>query len=218
VVPTRRTPIALLVLVVAVYTWSAIGADKQLTWVLETVWVPVGVLVVLAAWRKFPLTTLLCAVLAFHAIVLAYAGHYGYANTPLGDAVQDWLDLDRNPFDRLGHFLQGFAPAIAVREVLWRRSPLRATRWLPALTLCTCLAISAFWELLEWWGAYAVEGGDPAFLGGQGDPWDTQWDMFLALIGATLALLLLTRLHDRQLARAELMRTTQRAAEIPRPS
>src|SRR6185503_16773425 len=107
------------------------------------------VVVVIIIWRVFPLTTLLCTLLALHAIVLSYGGHYGYANTPAGDLVQDWLDLARNPFDRLGHFLQGFVPAIAVREVLWRRSPLRGTRWLPWLTFCVCLAISAFWELME---------------------------------------------------------------------
>jgi putative membrane protein len=214
-VPARRTPIVLLGLVLAVLFWSAIGPLKPLTWVFETVWVIVGVVVVIITWRVFPLTTLLCALLALHAIVLSYGGHYGYAVTPAGEVVQDWLGLARNPFDRLGHFLQGFVPAIAVREVLWRQSPLRGSRWLPWLTLCVCLAISAFWELMEWWAALLVEGGDPAFLGGQGDPWDTQWDMFLACVGAASALLLLGRWHDRQLATL-VSGTTQPAGAAPR--
>jgi putative membrane protein len=216
VVPVRRSPIALLTVVVAVLIWSAINPLKPMTWFFETIWVVVGIVVVLIFWRRFPLTTLLCGLLALHAVVLAYGGHYGYANTPAGDAVQDWFDLARNPFDRLGHFLQGFAPAIAVREVLWRCSPLRGSRWLPWLTLSVCLAISAFWELMEWWGALLVEGGNPSFLGGQGDPWDTQWDMLLALFGAGLALVTLSRVHDRQLERLTLAGTTQRADAAPR--
>lgn len=119
------------------------------------------------------------------------------------ERVQDWLGLNRNPYDRLGDFMQGFAPAIAVREILWRRSPLRRSRWLPVLVVTCCLAISACWELLEWLGALVVQNGDPAFLGGQGDPWDTQWDLFLALVGSILALALFSRLHDRQLVRID---------------
>jgi putative membrane protein len=199
---TRRYVLApLLVVVLAVLAWSVVHPYRFGTWFFETIWVVAGLAVVLAAWRRFPLTTLLCCVLALHAVVLAYGGHYGYARTPLGEWVRDMLGLARNPFDRLGHFLQGLAPAIAAREILWRRSPLRGSRWLAPLTVCVCLAFSAFWELMEWWGAYAVAGGDPAFLGAQGDPWDTQWDMFMALIGAILALVLLSRTHDRQLAR-----------------
>ena len=110
---------------------------------METVWAIVGLVVVVALWRRFPLTTVLCCVLALHAIVLAYGGHTGYSETPLGDAVQDWLGLERNPYDRLGHFLQGFVPAIAVREVLWRRSPLRGWRWLPWSSWSACAWRSA---------------------------------------------------------------------------
>jgi putative membrane protein len=197
---TRRVLLpALLALVTVVLAWSAVRPYRVGTWFFETVWALAGLAIVLATWRRFPLTTLLCCVLALHAVVLAYGGHYGYARTPLGLWVQDVLGLARNPFDRVGHFMQGFAPAILVREILWRRSPLRGSRWLPVLTVSVCLAFSAFWELMEWWGAYAVAGGDPAFLGAQGDPWDTQWDMLMALIGAILALVSLSRLHDRQL-------------------
>ncbi len=197
----RSVPPALLAVVVAVLAWSAVRPHRVGTWFLETVWVIAGLAVVLACWRRFPLTTLLCVVLAVHAMVLAYGGHYTYARTPAGELARDAFGLDRNPFDRLGHFLQGFAPAVAAREILWRRSPLRGSRWLSPLVLCVCLAISACWELFEWWGALLVAGGDPAFLGAQGDPWDTQWDMFLALAGAVLALVTLGRWHDRQLAR-----------------
>lgn len=197
---SRRTPPLLLATVSVVLVWSAVRPNAYGTWLMETIWAVAGVIVVVVAWRQFPLTTLLCCLLALWATVLAYGGHYGYANTPAGDAVQSWLELERNPYDRLGHFLQGFVPAIAVREVLWRRSPLQHSAWLPPLTVCVCLAFSAGWELLEWAGALAVEGGDPVFLGGQGDPWDTQWDLLLALLGSLLALTAMTRLHDGQLA------------------
>lgn len=212
--PARRAPVVLLVLVTAALVWSAVAPLKPLTWLMETVWVIIGLAVVLATWRRFPLTTLACVLLAVHGIVLAYGGHHGYSETPAGDAVQEWLGLERNPYDRLGHFLQGFVPAVVAREVLWRRSPLRGSRWLPWVVVAFCLAISALWELLEWAGAVVVEGGDPAFLGGQGDPWDTQWDMLLALVGALLALMIFTRWHDRQLA--GLTRTTPPAAAAPR--
>jgi putative membrane protein len=203
--PASRTAvlISLLAVVLAVLGWSAVHPYRWGTWVFETGWVPVGLAVVAVTWRRFPLTTLLCTLLAVHAVVLAYGGHYTYALTPAGEWAQNALGLARNPFDRLGHFMQGFAPAIAVREILWRLSPLRGTRWLAPLTASVCLALSAFWELGEWWGSYAVAGGDPAFLGAQGDPWDTQWDMACALIGAVLALVTLSRWHDRQLARLD---------------
>ena len=192
---------AILGLVLAGYAWSGIEPVGASTWVMETIWVPAGLVVVAVSWRRFPLTTLLCVLLAVHAVALAYGGHFGYANTPLGDRVQDALSLSRNPYDRFGHFLQGFVPAIAVREVLWHLTPLRGSRALPLLTLCVCMAISAWWELLEWAGAELTDSGNPAFLGGQGDPWDTQWDMLMALIGALLSLALLSRWHDHQLRR-----------------
>jgi putative membrane protein len=190
----------LMGVVIVAYVWSGIAPRRLDTWFFETVWIPMGLAVILFSWRRFPLTTLLCAVLALHALVLAYGGHYTYAQTPLGEWMRAELHLQRNPYDRLAHFMQGFAPAIAVREVLWRASPLRGSRWLPALTVMCALAISAAWELLEWAGAYATAGGDPAFLGAQGDPWDTQWDMFMATIGALVALVALSRWHDRQLS------------------
>ncbi|AVH54915.1 MULTISPECIES: DUF2238 domain-containing protein [Streptomyces] len=165
----------------------------------ETVWVLVGLPLIVLTRRRFPLTTLLCCLLAAHALVLAVGGHYTYARVPLGDWVRDGLGLDRNPYDRFGHLMQGFVPAILVRELLSRTSPLRGSRWPAPLTVCVCLAFSAVFEMFEW--AAAVIGGQAAddFLATQGDVWDTQWDMFCALIGATLSVLLLSRLHDRQL-------------------
>ncbi len=197
----RRGPVLLLAIVVSTLGWSAIRPYRLGTWFSETIWVIAALAVILVLWRRFPLTSLLCTVLAVQFVVLAYGGHYTYARAPLGEWAQQLLGLARNPFDRVGHFLQGIAPGIAIREILWRRSPLRYSRWLNPLTVCLALAFSAAWELLEWCGAYAVAGGDPGFLGSQGDSWDTQWDMALALLGALLAVATLGRWHDRQLER-----------------
>ena len=192
-------PQALLVLVVVARVASGIRPYDRLTWLLETVWVIVGIPVLLATWRRFPLSTLLCSLLAVHAMILIGGGHYTYARTPLGDWVREVFDLSRNPYDRLGHFAQGFVPAILVREILVRRSPLRGSRWLAPLVVCACLAFSAFFEMIEWWAAVAGGSAADDVLATQGDVWDTQWDMFLALIGAATSLALLSRLHDRQL-------------------
>lgn len=172
------------------------------TWFLEVVWVLIALPLVVLTWRRFPLTTLLCWLLVLHAVVLTYGGHYTYAETPLGNWARDAFDLDRNHYDRLGHLVQGFVPAIAVRELLLRLTPLRVGGWLFALVTAVCLAISACFEMVEWAAAMALGAGADAFLATQGDVWDTQWDMFLALIGALLAQLLLSRWHDRQLAPA----------------
>jgi len=137
--------------------------------------------------------------LFLHAVILMVGGHYTYARVPVGNWVQDWLDLSRNHYDRLGHLAQGFIPAILVREILIRLSPLRRGRWLFFLAVCVCLAFSAFYELLEWWAALIGGEASESFLGTQGDVWDTQWDMFLALFGAISALFLLARAHDRSL-------------------
>jgi putative membrane protein len=162
-----------------------------------------GLPVLLLLWRRFPLTGLLCCLLTVHALVLAAGGHYMYAQVPLGEWIQHALGLSRNPYDRIGHLTQGFVPAVLVRELLVRTSPLRGSRWLAPLTVCACLAFSAFFELLEWWAALIGGKAADAFLATQGNVWDTQWDMFCALIGAVLSLLLLSRVHDRQLAALE---------------
>jgi putative membrane protein len=197
----RVTPRVLLVLVVVALVATGIHPRDHLTWLLETFWVILGIPLVLLTWRRFPLTTLLCCLLAVHALVLTVGGYYTYARTPLGYWLQDLFGLDRNPYDRLGHFLQGFVPAILVREILVRRSPLRGSRWLAPLTVCACLAFSAFFELIEWWAAVAGGSAADDFLATQGDVWDTQWDMFTALVGAVVSLTLLSRFHDRQLRR-----------------
>jgi putative membrane protein len=159
--------------------------------------------VLVATARRFPLTPLAYRLIFVHALILMLGGHYTYAEVPLGDWVADALGLARNPYDRLGHLAQGFVPAIVVREILIRRSPLRPGRWLTFLVVCVCLAISAAYELVEWWSALIGGENADAFLGTQGDQWDTQWDMFTALVGAIAALALLGRYHDRQIARLE---------------
>lgn len=191
----------LLGLATAALVVSGIGPKDGLTWFFETLPIMLGLVLLIWTRRRFPLTPLLYRLLFLHALILALGGHYTYAEVPLGFWLQDLFDLSRNHYDRLGHIAQGFVPAILVREILVRRSPLAGSRWLPVLTVSVCLAFSAFYELLEWWAAVALGADADAFLATQGDPWDTQWDMFLALSGALAALLLLTRLHDRQLAR-----------------
>lgn len=198
---TRREPPVLLALAAVALAVSAIGPEDRLTWWLEVAPVLIGAPLLVATWRRFPLTPLAYRLLFLHALILILGGHYTYAKVPPGFWVQDLLDLGRNHYDRLGHLAQGFVPAIVAREILMRRSPLNHSRWLPFLVVCVCLAISAFYELIEWWTALIGGGSSEAFLGTQGDPWDTQWDMFLALTGAIVSLALLSGLHDRQLAR-----------------
>ncbi|MFF7132094.1 DUF2238 domain-containing protein [Streptomyces sp. NPDC008196] len=195
----RPLPVLLAWVVVAALALSAWGPRDRTTWFLETAWVLAGLPLLVLTRRRFPLTDLLYVLLAVHALVLIVGGHYTYAQVPLGDWVRDTFALDRNPYDRFGHLMQGFVPAVLVRELLSRTSPLRGSRWLAPLTVCACLAFSAVFEMLEW--AAAVIGGQAAdaFLATQGDVWDTQWDMFCALIGATVSVLVLSRLHDRQL-------------------
>ena len=197
--PRRRLPAVLAASVALGMAVSALGARDGGTWFLETVWVLVGLPLVVLARRRFPLTNLLCCLLAAHAMVLAVGGHYTYAQVPVGDWARDTFGLSRNPYDRFGHLMQGFVPAVLVRELLSRTSPLRGSRWLAPLTVCACLAFSAVFEMLEWLAAVVGGHSADAFLATQGDVWDTQWDMFCALIGATVSVLVLSRVHDRQL-------------------
>jgi putative membrane protein len=159
----------------------------------------IGVPVLIYVYPRFRLTQLAYILIAVHSVILMIGGKYTYAEVPLGFWIRDAFGLARNDYDRIGHFVQGFVPAILAREILIRRSPLRGGRWLPFMVICFCLALSALYELVEFWTALATGGAADAFLGTQGDPWDTQWDMMTALIGAIAALLLLTRIHDRQL-------------------
>jgi putative membrane protein len=197
--PGRKMGIGLLVFVCLALALSAIGAKDTLTWFLEVVWVFIGLILIVWRWKKFPLTQLLCFALVIHALVLMYGGHYTYAETPLGLWAKEAFDLSRNHYDRLGHFMQGFVPAILVRELLLRTSPLKRGTWLAVLTTCACLAFSSFFEMIEWWSALVWGGKADAFLATQGDVWDTQWDMFLCLCGAIVSQLLLSKWHNRQL-------------------
>jgi len=195
-----RTARILLGIVLACLVVSWFGAHVARIWFAETVPVMIGALILVLTWHRFRLTSLLCWLIAIHSIILIVGAHYTYARVPIGDWLQDVLDLGRNPYDRIGHFAQGFVPAILTREILLRQSPLHRGKWLFFLVTCVCLAFSAFYEIVEWQYA-AWDGGSSAeFLGSQGDVWDAQWDMFTALLGALLALFLLRGVHDRQLA------------------
>lgn len=196
-----RLPALLLVAVAAVLVASGIGPRDRLTWWLEVTPILVAVPLLVATRRRFPMTPLVYVLVAVHAAVLALGGHYTYAEVPLGFWVRDLLGLARNPYDRLGHLMQGFVPALVVREVLLRTSPLRRGGWLFVLTTAVVLSLSAVYEFVEWWAALALGQGAEAFLGTQGDPWDTQWDMFLCFLGGMLSQLLLSRTQDRQLER-----------------
>lgn len=182
---------------------SGIGPRDRLTWLLEVAPVLIAGPLLIATARRFPLTPLAYRLIFLHALILMLGGHYTYAEVPLGFWLERVLGLARNPYDRIGHFAQGFVPAIVVREILVRRSPLRPGRWLTFLVLSVCLAISAAYELVEWGAALLGGEAAEAFLGTQGDQWDTQWDMFTALAGAATALLLLSRIHDRQIRTRE---------------
>jgi putative membrane protein len=196
-----KEPLILFAIAGVLLVVSGIGPVDRLTWVLEVAPVAIGIPLLVSTRGRWPLTPLLYRLLFFHACILMLGGHYTYAEVPVGFWVQDWLDLSRNHYDRLGHVVQGFVPAILMREILWRTSPLRGSRWLPFLVVCFALAFSAFYEFIEWWGALIMGEAADAFLATQGDVWDTQWDMFLAMCGAIAALILLTRMHDRQLTR-----------------
>jgi len=204
--PTRGERVILVLVAVAALLWSAAVAVDRLTWLLEVVWVIVALPILMLSWRRFPLTRLLCWLLLAHALVLIHGGAYTYAETPLGFQLQAMFGFDRNPWDRVGHFMQGFVPAVLARELLLRCTPLQRGGWLNYLVLAACLSFSAFFELIEWWSALAFGADADAFLATQGDVWDTQWDMFLCLIGAVASLLLWSRLHDRQLGAQVLAR------------
>lgn len=197
--PSRTERWLLVAIVLGALVWSGIAPHDRLTWMLEVVWVVVGLPLVAFTWGRFPLSRLLSWLLVLHAVILIYGGAYTYALTPLGLWFQDAFDLARNHYDRLGHFAQGFVPAILARELLLRRTPLVRGGWLFYLVVAAALSFSAFFELIEWWAALVWGGDADAFLATQGDVWDTQWDMFLALCGALAAQIGLARVHDRQL-------------------
>lgn len=191
---------ALLLSAAAVLVWSGIAPYDRFTWLLEVAPVLLGAPILILTRRQFPLTRLLYTLLWIHAVILMVGGKYTYAEVPLGFRLQDAFGFARNHYDRIGHFAQGFIPAILAREVLMRRSPLAGSRWLAFVVVAICLAFSALYELIEFWTALATGEAAEAFLGTQGDVWDTQWDMQMALLGAIAALATLSRAHDRQLS------------------
>jgi putative membrane protein len=202
-----RPILVILLIVVVVFVWSAIRPHDYFTWILEVFPAIIGACVLAATYRNFKFTTVVYVLIAAHAIILMIGGHYTYAEVPLFNWIRDEFALNRNHYDRVGHFAQGFVPALIAREVLLRKSPLRRGRWLFFIVVSICLAFSALYELFEWLVSEATGSAGDAFLGTQGDVFDTQKDMAMALVGAITSLLLLSRLHDRQLSRLVSRRT-----------
>ena len=178
---------------------SGIAPYDRLTWFMEVLPVLIAVPVLIATRGRLPLTSLVYVLIAIHGLILIYGGAYTYARVPAGFWLQELLGFERNPYDRIGHLAQGFVPAMVARELLLRVFRIEGRKTVFFLVVCIALAISAFYELIEWWAAVAIGAGADEFLGTQGDVWDTQWDMFMALTGAILALLALGRWHDRQM-------------------
>jgi putative membrane protein len=201
--PVPRSHLALLAAVVFVLLWSSWQPHDRFTWWLEVTPGLVGLLLLLATYRRFRFTTLCYTLIALHICVLCVGGHYTYARVPLFDWLRPIFAWQRNNYDRLGHLMQGFVPAIIAREVLLRFNIIARKNWLPFLVVSICLGISAFYELIEWWTAMASGAAANDFLGSQGDVWDTQSDMCLALVGAISALVLLSALHNRALRNVE---------------
>jgi len=183
------------------FIWSAIAPKDYYTWLLEVLPAIIGLLLLAATRRSFPLTPLCYLLILVHCLILMVGGHYTYAEVPLFDWLRDTFELHRNNYDKVGHFAQGFVPAIIAREILIRNQVIPLAAWRNFFIFCFCLAFSAFYELIEWWVALLSEQAAEAFLGTQGYVWDTQSDMLLALVGATAALGLLGRWHNRQLAK-----------------
>jgi putative membrane protein len=191
--------VALLAACAIVLAWSGVMPKDRLTWGLEVAPAIVAAVILAVAYPRWRFTPLVLVLIAIHAAILMVGGKYTYAEVPAFSWLRDEFGLARNYYDRVGHFAQGFVPAMVAREILLRRGVLGRGGWLFFLVACVCLAISACYEFIEWWVAVATGEAAEAFLGTQGDVWDTQWDMFLALVGAVTAQLVLSRLHDRQL-------------------
>ncbi len=207
--------------VVALLALSGWDPYDRATWAMEVAPVVVALPVLWLTYRRYPLTTLLYVCIFIHAAVLMLGGAYTYARVPLGFTLQEWLDLGRNPYDKIGHFMQGFVPALVAREILVRGGYVRGRRMMDFIVVCIVLAISATYEFVEWGAALALGQGAEAFLGTQGDVWDTQSDMFFALIGGLAALVFFSRLHDRQLNRVRSGSTDPaglRSKSVPRAS
>jgi putative membrane protein len=198
---TTSFHLTLLAVVLTVLLWSVVRPYEYGTWWMEVTPALIGLIVLAAVYKRFQFTPLVCVLIAIHMMILMVGGHYTYARVPLFDWIRDALGATRNDYDRVGHFAQGFVPALIAREILLRLGVLSRRRWLPFLVVCICLAISVSYEFIEWGAALAMGKGADDFLGTQGDIWDTQEDMFTALIGAVCAVTFFTRWHDRQLER-----------------
>ena len=199
--PFNKYHLALLLIVCIFWIWSGIHPqDTRLTWVLETAPVMIILPVVLLTYRRFPLTSLTYTLIAIHALILILGGHYSYSQVPLGFWMQDWFGWTRNNYDKIGHFMQGFGPAIYAREIITRTSPVQSGKWLTFMSITVPLAFSALYEIIEWLASLSNPADTEAFLGTQGYIWDTQTDMFWCLIGSIVALLLLARLHNKYLS------------------
>lgn len=200
---TSQLPTVLLALftVISIATlWNPPAG--RMSWLLEVLPALIGIAILIATYRRFPMTRLVYLGVFIHALILIYGGYYTYAETPFGNWAKETFHLSRNHYDRVGHLALGFFPAILIREVLLRATPLVRGGWLTFIILSIVLAIGAFWELVEWWVALIVSPDvGQAFLGSQGDPWDAQWDMLLALVGAMLSLACFSRWHNRELQR-----------------
>ncbi len=196
-----REPLVLLILCGIALLLSGLRPYDRTTWLLEVMPILLAVPLLVATYQRFPFTPFLYRLMFIHALILMIGAYYTYARVPAGAWVQQYFDLSRNHFDRIGHFAQGFIPAMITRELLLRKTPLRPGGWLFILVVSVCLSISACYEFVEWWAAILLGASATDFLGTQGDPWDTQWDMFLAFIGAIVAQVVLSRYHDLQLKR-----------------
>jgi putative membrane protein len=195
----RHYPIVFSICTLIILIGSFVLAFDRMTWALEVFPVLLGFPVLFFTYKRFPLTRLIYILLIIHFVILAVGGIYTYAKVPLGYWMQDWFGFSRNNYDKIGHFAQGFVPAMIARELLLRTSPLKQGKWLNVIVISICLAISAFYELIEWWVAVIQGASAEDFLGTQGDPWDAQSDMLVALTGAMVALLVFSKYHNRLL-------------------
>jgi putative membrane protein len=199
--PSKKYHLALLVIILGFWVWSGIDVqDTRLTWVLETLPVMIALPILVGTYKRFPLTNLTYTLITIHALILMLGGHYSYAKVPLGFWMEHWFGWTRNNYDKIGHLMQGFGPAIYSREILLRTSPLRPGKWLGFISVAVPLSFSAVYEMIEWLASLTNPTDTEAFLGTQGYIWDTQSDMFLCLIGSVAALMLLTKLHNKSLA------------------
>lgn len=190
-----------IIIFMAVIIWSGIGPKDRVTWMLEVVPAIIGFVAMAITYKRFPLTPLLYGLILIHSIILIVGGHYTYAEVPLFDDMKQWFGWERNNYDKLGHFVQGFVPAMIARELMIRLNVFNSAKWRTFFIISFCLGFSAFYELIEWWVALLSDQAAESFLGTQGYVWDTQSDMGWCLLGAIIALLTLSKWHDKQLGR-----------------